>query len=63
MNRVIEGLNIIAKYDPDSEIRFEHDHVWFGDYEKTVSQMTEAELEKLELLGFSEDEDSWSTFQ
>jgi len=57
------GVAIIAKYaEKQFCYSFEHDQMWFGDFEGTVEQMIEAEVMQLSQYGWFEDEDSWSRF-
>ncbi len=60
MKEILEGLLIIAKYDPDTEFTTTHDQIFSGDYEKTYNQMTDDEKAKMEQLGWFESEESWS---
>ena len=61
---LIEGIKILAKYNENEKYnyQFEHDQMWFLDFEETVAQMTEEEVKKLFGLGWFEDEESWSLF-
>jgi hypothetical protein len=62
-NDFANGVAIIAKYAKGSfNYNFEHDQMWFGDFEETVGQMTESEVRELAKYGWFEDEDGWSIF-
>lgn len=60
--RVIRGLNILAKYDDDLSIAFEHDQMYTGDFETLIAHMTPEDLQELTLCGWFESQDSWSHF-
>ena len=60
---LIKGMQILAPYSSDEfDYAFAHDQMYFLDFEKSVKQMTEAEVKTLFGLGWHEDEDSWSLF-
>ena len=59
-NAFVEGVNIIAKYIPESEkegwgIQASHDQVWFGAHEWVTDK---EDIARLEELGWFDDEDS-----
>ena len=59
----LEGIEILKKYhskDSKYDYQFEHDQMWFMDFEPSVTKMTEVEVIKMFELGWFEDEDSWS---
>ena len=60
MKKILEGLQILSKYSSDSDFSAEHDQIWCGEN----IEMSTADLEKLEKLGWFLDEevDSWSHF-
>lgn len=59
-SRILDGMNLIAKYEPDADMHAEHDQIWFGEYRP--EEMTEAEREKMKRLGWFVDAESWSHF-
>jgi hypothetical protein len=61
MDRRLEGMLIIAKYEPKSRLAVGHDQIWFGNYE-TRERMTEAEQARMAELGWSEHEDAWHCY-
>ena len=62
MNRILDGLNIIARYEPEFDASAEHDIFYAGDV--LPEKFTSEELAKLEELGWSWDTDcdSWYHF-
>jgi len=63
-NRVPVGMMILSGYaeaDLEDPI-FEHDQIWYVDFEETVAQMGESTVTMLAKLGWFEDEDAWSHF-
>jgi hypothetical protein len=62
-NDFSKGVAIISKYaDTKFGYQFQHDQMWYGDFEKTVEKMTESEVMELAKHGWFEDEDSWTLF-
>ena len=59
MKNILEGLKIIEKYDASSDFCAEHDQVFCGSYDLP---MTDEDKEKMDELGWFEDDDSWSHF-
>ncbi len=59
---VLEGMNMIDKYDPGSGFSAEHEVIWFGDFEKTVKLMAEEEFMILVKAGWMEEYESWMHF-
>lgn len=60
----IEGVSIIGKYMPKDkknsyDLHAEHDQIWFCSYDIVTDKK---DIERLEELGWFEDEDSWSCF-
>ena len=60
----VKGVNIIAKYIPESEkdsygVHSEHDQLWFGADEWVTDENDRIELDS---LGWFIDEDSWSAW-
>jgi hypothetical protein len=62
MHRIVEGLMILVKYEPDSDLSIHNDSIYFADYKATMEVMSEEDKLKLEELGWSEDEESWFAF-
>ena len=58
---LLEGLAIIAKYEPNADVAAEHDILYVGSI-ATREQMTEGERTRMEELGWREDTDSWAHF-
>ena len=58
INKIIKGLQIIAKYLPEGDsgytVSAEHDMIYAGD---TTWEMSPADLEELEELGWDKDDD------
>ena len=58
----IDGLNIIAKYipkDSDRNLAAEHDKIYYGEYDWVTDK---EDIERLEKLGWFEDEDYWAYY-
>ena len=60
----IEGVSIIAKHLPEErktgmDLHAEHDQIWFCEFDLIPNG---EDKERLEELGWFEDEDSWSCF-
>ena len=62
MQRVLRGLQILAKYTSDLEPSFEHDQMWVANFEHTVAKMTREDIAEMASLGWFENYDSWSHF-
>lgn len=62
MNKILDGMNLIAKYEPDATCSAKHDVLYFGSYEDTYLQMTEEERKQMEEWGWFEEEESWTHF-
>ena len=60
--RVLRGLQILAKYDDNLDCSFEHDQMWVADFDATVARMTREEVVEMAACGWFEDFDSWSHF-
>lgn len=58
MNKVLAGLQIIAKYDEDFELCAEHDEVFAGH----GVEMNEEDQKVMDDLGWSWDGESWHKF-
>ena len=63
MNAMLEGMKIIHKHSTPEEtdshcFQAEHDQIWCGEY--NADKMNEQEKERMEALGWFEDEDAWS---
>jgi hypothetical protein len=62
--RILRGLQIIAKYDDDIECILEYDEMYASNFSKTVVQMTEEEVKELARLGWNESGvNSWSYYK
>ena len=59
-HRILSGMNLIAKYEPDADIHAEHDIICFGRYQPDL--MTKEERGQMERWGWFEDEESWSHY-
>ena len=62
---LVKGVAILGKYVKGRfNYSFEHDQMWFGEFEETVVQMTEEDVLSLAKYGWFEDEEtnSWSKF-
>ncbi len=61
-NRVLIGMAILASYvvSGAAEPRFEHDQMWYINFEETVVDMSESTVTTLAELGWFEDEEAWS---
>ena len=64
MKRILEGLNILAKYSDSGDFAAEHDQIWAGPDDASEMEISEEDLKTLDDLGwFIDDEfDSWSHF-
>jgi len=62
--RIVRGLQIIAKYDDglDFRIAFEHDIMYASSFDSTVEEMTKEEVTEMSILGWFMEEDSWTHF-
>jgi len=60
--RVLRGLQILAKYDDNLDLSFEHDQMWAGSFDKTVASMTRDDCVELARCGWFESYESWSHF-
>ena len=60
--RILRGLQILAKYDDDLGLSFGHDQMWVGDFEATAAVMSREEVTALAQWGWFEDYDSWSHY-
>jgi hypothetical protein len=59
-NKIIEGINIIAKYAPEGNdyyLQPGHDQIWCGGFEWVTEQK---DIDRLKELGWFEAEDSRS---
>lgn len=65
MKEIIDGLQIIMKYDGNSDFAAEHDRIWAGiDYGKAVTEMSDEDLVTMKANGwFIDDEfNCWTHF-
>ncbi len=60
--RVLRGLQILAKYDSSLDCSFEHDQMWVANFDVTVARMTVEEVAEMAACGWFEDFESWSHF-
>jgi hypothetical protein len=56
--RILAGIALIKKYEPNADFAASHDEIFFGAYE-TREQMTEEEQQQMEAWGWREMYDSW----
>lgn len=61
MNPILEGMQIIAKYDPQFDMCAEHDQIWVG-HDVEVSEEDKKRLLDLNWFQDSDADDSWSHF-
>jgi len=63
-NRVLVGMMILSDYAEagPEDPRFEHDQMWYVDFEETVEKMSESTVEMMAKLGWFEDEEAWSHY-
>lgn len=59
---IARGLNILAKYDDNMQMSFEHDQMWAADFDSTTAKMTREDVIELAACGWFEDTESWSHF-
>lgn len=62
---LLEGMKIIAESLKDAEYissAAEHDVFYYGDFEKSVANLTEDQIRYLAKLGWREEYDSWTSF-
>lgn len=65
IQKVAQGLGILAKYDPKGSVCAEHDEIFAGGGSKThPDKISPEDVARLDVLGFSFDEkfDSWHRF-
>ena len=55
---IIEGLQILEKYDQNGDCDAQHDVI----YASPPVNVSEADAKRLDLLGFFEDDDGWQVF-
>jgi len=63
MKRIKEGLEIIAKYEPDADFAAEHDQIFVGE-EDAAENMDKKDKEKMDELGWFIEKEygCWSHF-
>lgn len=59
--QIIDGILLIAKYNPHADIAAEHDVLYFGAYE-CRAEMTPEEQAQMEAWGWIEEYDSWAHY-
>ncbi len=57
-DRLIAGMMLIRKYEPDADYAAGHDVIYFGNYE-TREQMTDEEKALMDAWHWYEEYDSW----
>lgn len=60
--KVLPGILIISKWQEKEQVAVGHDQLWYGDFESTVEKMNSDEVTELAILGWFENDDSWSCF-
>jgi hypothetical protein len=58
---VINGINLILKYEPDASFSAEHEVIYFGSYE-TREMMTPEEQQQMEEWGWFKEYESWNRY-
>lgn len=61
-SRVPKGFAILMQFSDNIECHCEHDQLWTGNFEEIVEKMGEGAVESMAVLGWFEDEESWSHF-
>lgn len=59
-DKILLGVQIIRKYQPDAEFATGHDVIYFGDGGGEL--MEEEDLDQLDQLGWFEEYESWARF-
>ena len=59
--RILDGMLLIAKYDPQADFSAEHDVIYFGSYE-TSQEMTPEERADMRAWGWHEEYESWAHY-
>jgi hypothetical protein len=59
---VMKGLQILAKYNDDTECWFAHDIMYCCSFIETVKKMTEEDYIMMLELGWGEQEEAWYHF-
>ncbi len=61
-NKVMRGLQILAKYEENVMPQFDHDIIWASDFDKTVMQMPEEDVIQMAKLGwfYDKENDCWA---
>lgn len=60
--RFIMGVEIIRRYDPDTEMSANHGFIYIGNYQFSYSKMMELDKVKMEALGWVEGDENWAFF-
>lgn len=58
--RILLGLQILARHDEVLECSFEHDQMWASSFDMTVAKMSRDEVWQMARAGWFEDQDAWS---
>lgn len=63
-NRIMRGLQILAKYEQNEDCQFEHDIMYASDFGKTVAKMTKEDVAEMAVLGWFKDKEceTWAHF-
>ena len=61
IDRILNGIALIRKYEPNADFSAEHDTIYFGSYE-TREQMTAEEQAQMDEWLWLEEYDSWAHF-
>lgn len=59
VKKVLDGINLILKYEPEAQLASGHDIIYFGSYE-IRSKMTPEEQMLMDEWGWTEEYESWA---
>lgn len=62
MNKILAGMQIIAKYNPDFHVSAEHDQIWVGPGFIQVSAEDAKNLDDLDWFVDNQIDNSWTHF-
>lgn len=57
---VLRGLQILAKYNDNLQLAFEHDQIWAENFDTSIKKMTKEDIIELAVYGWFESFNSWS---